>query len=193
VARADIFSLRRPSPVRIHSALSAATAEEPSYDGVGTTAATMPRGYRQARYQLHLGHGPDVFARALTALDTWAPQLRSGIVITPEDARPEQGQTVVQCIRMGPLWTLAACRIVYRIEQPDRAGYAYGSLSGHPVRGEEAFLIERDPAGVVRARIVVFSRPNHWLVRLGAPIGRLVQRRTAKAYLAGIRDYTLST
>ncbi len=187
-----MFSFRRPSAEDIQAVLTAAEMEEPTYDDVGATAATMPPGYRHARYQLHLGHGPAVFARAVTALDTWQPQLRTGIAVTPADARPDQGQTVVQLIRMGPVWALAACRVVYRVEQPDRVGFAYGSLSVHPVRGEEAFLIERDPAGVVRARIVVFSRPNHWVVRLGGPIGRLVQRRTAKSYLAGIRSYVLS-
>lgn len=186
-----MFFLRRPGPEQIAEVLEAAREEEPAYDGVGSTAATMPTGYRQARYQLHLGHGADVFSRAASALDSWQPQLRSGITVHPVDVEPRQGQTVVQCIRMGPLWTLAACRIVYRVDQPDRTGYAYGSLAAHPVRGEEAFLIERDPAGVVRARIVVFSRPNHWLVRLGGPIGRLVQRRRAKAYLAGIRSSVL--
>lgn len=149
----------------------------------------MPKGYRQARHQLHLGHGAKLFARGVEALDTWQPQLRTGITLTPSDVRPEPGQTVVQCIRTGPLWALATCRIVYRVDRPDRAGFAYGSLAVHPVRGEEAFLIERDPTGVVRARIVVFSKPNHWLVRLSAPVGWFVQRRRAKAYLAAIRDF----
>ncbi len=187
-----MFSLRRPTPETIQTVLSAAVQQEPAYDGVGSTAQTMPKGYRQARHQVHLGHGADVFARGVQALDSWQPQLRTGITLTPPDARPEQGHTIVQCIRMGPLWALAACRIVYRFDRPDRVGFAYGSLATHPVRGEEAFLIERDAAGVVRARIVVFSRPNHWLVRLGAPVGWFVQRRRAKAYLAGIREFVRS-
>jgi uncharacterized protein (UPF0548 family) len=189
-----VFSWRRPSSEGVQAVLTAAEVEEPAYDGVGSTAATAtPTGYPRRQYQLHLGHGEAVFTRAVAALDTWQPQLRTGITVTPTDAEPRPGQTVVQCLRIGPVWALAACRIIYRLEQPDRVGFAYGSLSVHPVRGEEAFLIERDPAGVVRAKIVVFSRPNHWLVRLGGPIGRLVQGRRAKAYLAGIRSYTLSS
>lgn len=187
-----MFSLHRPSPEQIQAVLREAEQQQPAYDGVGSTAATAPKGYRQDRHQLHLGHGAHVFTRGVHALDSWQPQLRNGIAIAPTDAEPRPGQTVVQCIRMGPLWALAACRIVYRVEQPDSVGYAYGSLAVHPVQGEEAFLIERDPAGVVRARIVVFSRPNHWLVRLGGPIGRVVQRSTAKAYLAGIRRHVQS-
>lgn len=184
-----MFSLRRPSPERIAAVLAAAESEEPTYDGVGSTAAISPQGYRTSRHQVHLGHGAAVFARGVAALDGWQAQRSVGTTITPDGATPRPGETIVQCIRLGPLWALAACRVVYRTEQPDRVGYAYGSLSEHPVRGEEAFLIERDPAGVVRARIVVFSRPNHWLVRLGGPIGRLVQRRTARAYLEGIRSH----
>lgn len=179
-------------PEQIQAILAAAQSEEPAYDGVGSTAATMPRGYRQGRYQLHVGHGAAIFARAVEALDGWQAQRSVGITITPADAVAQPGGTVVQSIRVWPLWVLAPCRIVYRVEHPDRVGFAYGSLSGHPVRGEEAFLIERDAAGVVRARILVFSRPNHWLVRLAGPISRVQQRRTAKAYLAGIRSYVLS-
>lgn len=189
------FSWSRPSPEQIAAALTAARQQQPAYDGVGSTAATsltaVPKGYRQGRYQLHLGHGAAVFTRAVEALDSWQAQRGTGITVTPADAVPQAGQTIVQCIRMGPLWTLAPCRVVYRIEEPDRVGFGYGSLAAHPVRGEEAFLVERDAAGVVRVRILVFSKPNRWLVRLGGPIGRFIQWRTAKAYLAGIRRYVL--
>jgi uncharacterized protein (UPF0548 family) len=40
----------------------------------------------------------------------------------------------------------APCRIVYVIDEPDRRGFAYGTLPGHPERGEEAFIISRRPA-----------------------------------------------
>jgi len=181
-----VFSLRRPGPDQLAIALDRARSEQPNYDGIGGTLTTEPAGYRRAEVQRHIGSGQVVFDRAVAALDGWQAQRYAGVVVTPPEVRPVQGETVVQVLRIGPLWATAACRIVYRVETPDRVGFAYGSLSEHPVRGEEAFLVERDPAGVVRARIVVFSRPRHWLVRLGGPIGRLVQRRTAGKYADGI-------
>ncbi len=185
-----MFSLRRPGADQLAAALERARAEQPAYDGVGGTDANPPAGYRIRRYQRHLGHGPATFDRAAAAVDSWAAQRHRGILLVPDDVVPDVGATVVQAIRLGPVWVRAACRVVYRAESEDRAGFAYGSLSEHPVRGEEAFLVERDAAGVVRARIVVFSRPNHWLTRLGGPITALVQARAARTYLAGIAEAT---
>lgn len=181
-----MFSLRRPVPDQLDAALDRARTEQPSYDGIGGTLGTAPAGYRRAEVQRHIGSGQVVFDRAAAALEDWAAQRYAGVAVLPPGVRPAEGETVVQVLQIGPLWAVAACRIVYRVETPDRVGFAYGSLSQHPVQGEEAFLVERDPAGVVRARIVVFSRPRHWLVRLGGPVGRLVQRRTAGKYANGI-------
>lgn len=134
----------------------------------------------------HVGSGQPAFDAAVAAVDSWAAQRHAGIEVYPPQARPAEGETVVQLLRLGPLWATATCRIIYRLDEADRAGFAYGTLPVHPVHGEEAFLVERDAAGVVRATISVFSRPNHWLVRLGGPIGRLLQRRTARTYAEGI-------
>lgn len=183
-----MFSLRRPSPEQLASALTAAKDEQPTYDGIGATASDRetPAGYRGAIVRRHVGSGQSAFDAASAAADTWAAQRHAGVEVYPPQARPVEGETVVQVLRLGPLWATAACRIVYRLAETDRAGFAYGTLSRHPVRGEEAFLVERDAVGVVRVRIAVFSRPNHWLVRLGGPLGRLVQRRTAGRYADGI-------
>ena len=35
------------------------------------------------------------------------------------------------------------CRIVLVVEEPNRYGFAYGTLSVHPERGEEAFIVSR--------------------------------------------------
>jgi uncharacterized protein (UPF0548 family) len=50
------------------------------------------------------------------------------------------------------------CRIVYCSDEPNRFGFAYGTLLGHPERGEEAFHVVRGPDDSVTAHIVAFSR-----------------------------------
>lgn len=183
-----MISLRRPSPARLEAEPVAARAGSPSYDGVGCAvgAAAVPAGFRRTDVRRHLGSGQPVFDAAVQAVDGWAAQRHAQVRVTPSGVRPDEGETVVQVIRRWPLWITAPCRIVYRLDEPDRAGFAYGTLPGHPVRGEEAFLVERDAVGVVRVRIIAVSRPDHWSVRLGAPVGRLVQRRTAARYADGI-------
>src|SRR3712207_7231330 len=66
-----------------------------------------------------------------------------------------------------PYTTLFRSRVVYTVEEPDRAGFAYGTLPGHPERGEELFLLDRAPDGQLRLTISAFSRPATWLARAG--------------------------
>jgi len=50
--------------------------------------------------------------------------------------------------------------VVVVIDEPSRRGFAYGTLPGHPLHGEERFTVELDGAGSVWLRIVSFSRPD---------------------------------
>ncbi len=59
----------------------------------------------------------------------------------------------------GPVRITAPCRVVYTVNEPDRQGFACGTLPGHPECGEEAFLVERDDDGAVTFAITAFSRP----------------------------------
>ena len=76
-----------------------------------------------------------------------------------------------------------ACRIVTVIdeESPRRFGFTYGTLPGHAECGEERFLLEMDEAGDVWFDILAFSRPRHWLAKLGYPIVRRLQKSFAPA------------
>lgn len=51
----------------------------------------------------------------------------------------------------------------------------------------EAFHVVKDGSRIV-IRVTAFSRPGHPLVRLGAPMGRLIQLRMNKAYLLAMRQ-----
>jgi uncharacterized protein (UPF0548 family) len=78
-------------------------------------------------------------------------------------------------MRMG-LWPFRIpARVVYVVDEPGRRGFAYGTLPGHPERGEEAFVVERMADGSVWLVIRAFSRPAGPLIWLGYPIARLLQ------------------
>lgn len=87
---------------------------------------------------------------------------------------------------LGPLRVLAPCRIVYVLEEPYRRGFAYGTLPGHPERGEESFVVTRSPDGEVRFTVTAFSRPADLLARLGAPVAGRIQRRVTRRYVEGL-------
>ncbi|MBI5160997.1 MAG: DUF1990 domain-containing protein [Micrococcales bacterium] len=78
------------------------------------------------------------------------------------------------------------CRVVYVVDEPQRRGFAYGTLPGHAARGEEAFLVDRRDDGSVWITIRAFSRPATpfwWLVD---PILRVVQRVFTQRYLRAL-------
>ncbi len=105
-----------------------------------------------------------------------------------EDGSPyiSSGMTAVLKVPFGPFTATAPVRVVYVIDEPNRIGFAYGSLHGHPISGEEAFLIEQHPDGSVVLRVRRFSRPASRLGRLAAPVVRWQQRRMTTRYLRAL-------
>jgi uncharacterized protein (UPF0548 family) len=77
---------------------------------------------------------------------------------------------------------------VYVTDEADRFGFAYGTLTGHPEQGEEAFHVERTDSGA-RFTIVAFSRPAHPLALIGRPFARRLQTSTTQRHLAGLRAF----
>jgi uncharacterized protein (UPF0548 family) len=161
-----------------------------TYEEVGTTAGpVLPKGYHHARVSVELGRGADVWARAQESVRTWQAHRRAGATIYPDATLLAVGTEVVATFRLGPLFIVAPCRVVYVTAEPDRFGFAYGTLPGHPERGEEAFHVARSDDGTVRFEIVAFSRPATAMARLSGPLARLVQNRTTHLYLDGVREY----
>jgi uncharacterized protein (UPF0548 family) len=74
-------------------------------------------------------------------------------------------------------WRLRHAERAYYITEPRRFGFAYGTLPGHVESGEERFLIELADDDSVWYDILAFSRPNHFLTRLGYPFVRRLQKR----------------
>lgn len=86
---------------------------------------------------------------------------------------------------VGPVSLRIPCRVAYVVEEPDRVGFAYGTLPGHPECGEEFFAVERRGGGatmVVRA----FSKPATLLARVGGPVTRRVQSVMTDRYLRAL-------
>ena len=153
-----------------------------TYDHIGATlTGRTPEGYRHDRHEIVLPALPDAFGRGVAGIRAWAPHRGAGLTVVPAHP-PEVGATVAVAVPIGPITAVAVCRIVSVVDEPDRFGFAYGTLPGHPERGEEAFLIERRNSRAV-FKIIVFSRPAELLARLGGPVTRRIQHATTKRYL----------
>lgn len=176
-----MLAIKRPTPERLREYLATQASAAFTYPEVGATAATLPRGYSVYQGRSELGRGARCFQLARHALDRWA-QLRLGwLEVLPCDAPLQIGEVVAVGARLFGVWSFNACRIIYVVDEADpvaRYGFAYGTLPDHMAVGEERFLVEWNPADdIVWFGITVFSRPRHWLARLGYPALAYVQRR----------------
>lgn len=107
----------------------------------------------------------------------------AGLRVRPDSVAADVGVRVL--LRIGPV--RAPCQVVWRKEEETSAGFAYGTLVGHPECGEEAFLVEQRPDGVVVFTVWAFSRPAAWYLRAVGPLGRWVQRVAAGHYGRSLR------
>jgi uncharacterized protein (UPF0548 family) len=187
-----VFRVTRPSATELEALLEAARASEPSYPAIGSTRETVPApaGFRHDETSRMIT-GSQAFERARQGLQTWQTHLGAGADVFPRVFGPDD--TVIVILGLGPMHVLAFCRIIYVIDEPDRFGFAYGSLPGHPEQGEEAFVAERSGPTAVRFVIRAFSRPAEPLVKVTAPIARIIQKRMTVSYLQALERYIQST
>jgi len=170
--------------------LESLRSAELTYPAVGATlAGSRPAGFRYDHHGIALGFGDVTFERGVRGLKGWRAHGAPGIRVFPDDAEICPGQTVVVSLGLPFLALAAPCRIVEVIDEPDRWGFAYGTMPGHPEEGEEAFCVSRAGDGSVRFDITSLSRPGHLLVRLSGPIARGLQTMGAMSYLRALRRY----
>lgn len=145
-----------------------------------------PPGYWRLEESRTLGAGDDVLQAASDLLLSWRMHERAGFRVRASSVEIQPGTVLMLSTRLGPLPVRAPCRVVRTIHEPCRVGFAYGTLPGHPVSGEEEFLLQQGDDGTVVATITAVSRPRTPLARLGARITRREQRQIAARYLSAL-------
>ena len=154
-----------------------------TYPEVGATAATLPAGYKQVRLSRRIGTGRDRFDQAADVVMRYGMLRGAGLRVTATTEVAQVGTDVLG--RLGPF--VAPCRVVYVTEGPNRRGFAYGSLLGHAVSGEEMFGVHYDPSDDgVYSDVVAFSRPATWWSLLGTPVLSVAQRIVTMRYLNAV-------
>jgi uncharacterized protein (UPF0548 family) len=190
----------RPTPAQVEHFLEEQRALPLTYAQRGLTRdegllAAAPRGFVLDHNRQRLGEGPAAFAAARAALRGWRMFPAPWTAVEPHPAPLEAERAVAVLVRTAGLWWMGAARIVYVLDEPRRFGFAYGTLPGHPECGEERFLVEALDDGSVWYDLRAFSRPRHWVARLGHPVTRALQRRFAReskaAMAAAVADDTV--
>lgn len=169
----------RRSRADIARRVAALVDAAPTYDHVGSTVSGEPP---PGVSVLHVERVvPGDVAAAAAALARWAAHDGIGARVVP-DRPPTVGATVAIAVPAGPFELLVVDRVVAVVDEPGRVGFAYGTLPGHPERGEELFVATTAGAGTVRLVVVAHSRPVG-LAALVPPIVRALQRAAANRYL----------
>ncbi|KRE31738.1 hypothetical protein ASG82_01795 [Mycobacterium sp. Soil538] len=154
-----------------------------TYAEVGATAGSPPPGYRFLRKTSVIGRGRARFEQAAEEGMRFGMLRGAGVRVEATTPTAEVGTDVLG--HLGPV--PAPCRVVYVVDEPDRRGFAYGTLAGHAVRGEELFLVRYEaPTSEVVAEVAAFSRPATWWSRLGSPVTSVLQRLIAARYLRAL-------
>jgi uncharacterized protein (UPF0548 family) len=175
--KADLVKLSDLDGLALTYAEVGATNALPD-DAIGRLA-----NYHHAHAAARIGCGRVRFEEAADAVMRYGMLRGAGVRVTASTEIAEVGTLVLG--RLGPVY--APCRVVYVIDQPNRRGFAYGTLPGHAEAGEEFFGVRYDPASEsVYAEVAAFSRPNTWWSKAGAPVAALVQRIVTKRYLKAL-------
>jgi uncharacterized protein (UPF0548 family) len=165
-----------------------------NYPGIGSTEhGQAPEGFPCLVSRTHLGQGPDTYRRVAQGILTWQLQKRSGLRVRTNSDTVVPGARVVSGFGVGLFRINAPCEVVWVRrpvpgDGPQRAGFGYGTLPGHPVRGEEAFEVEIDAEGRVSLKITAFSRPSNWFYAAGGSLAGRAQRHVTSRYIASAHE-----
>ncbi|WP_051839918.1 DUF1990 family protein [Streptomyces sp. NRRL F-5126] len=150
---------------------AARTSESFNYPEVGATRlGPLPDGYRHLHYRTRIGRGRTAFDLAGTAVTTWRMHRLSGARVRAASAWVRPGTVVEVALGAGPLRIPARCRVVWALYERDRTGFGYGAVTGHPLHGEESFVVDMREDGSVWFTVMAFSRPNRWYTRAVGPL-----------------------
>ena len=173
--------LRRTTPEQL--------ADAPfTYPEVGATRDdALPAGYDLVQRSHVVGAGRPQFDRAAAAVFRWTAQRGAGLRVQATGPASTPGTVVLMTAGLRRLGLDIPCRVVWVVDEPDRRGFGYGTLPGHPESGEESFVVSLRPDGQVVYELRAFSRLATRLSRLGGPVSHRVQTLALDRYVTAIR------
>ncbi|WP_241975235.1 MULTISPECIES: DUF1990 family protein [unclassified Cryobacterium] len=99
-------------------------------------------GYRRSEVSAVVGRGDSVWERVARDVLRWRVKTASGFAV--DSTSPvSQGDRVVVTARLLKVTVVEPVEVVAVVKEFDRVGFAYRTMPGHPVSGEEAFIVHR--------------------------------------------------
>ena len=142
-------------------------------------------GFRTFAATALVGHGDEVWDRASTDVLLWKVKTRSGFRVDSTGPVVAGERTEVTVGVLG-ITVVEPVEVVAVVQEAGRVGFSYRTLPGHPVSGEEAFIVHRDGDEVwLTLRSLTRAAPQQpW--RLAFPLLLLAQRMVRRRYLRSL-------
>lgn len=115
----------------------------------------------------------------------WGVKTASGFTVDSSGPVSE-GEHVTVTARVLAVTVVEPVEVVAVVDEPDRVGFSYRTLPGHPVSGEEAFIVHRDGEDI-RLTVRSLTRPSPqqpW--RVLYPFLRVAQLIARQRYLRAL-------
>lgn len=144
-----------------------------------------PAGYRRFERTTVVGTGDAAWSRACADLLRWRVKTRSGFTVSPA-AEVEVGDRPIITARAAGLSIREPVEVVAVVREPACVGFAYRTLAGHPVRGEEAFILRRH-GDAVTLTLRSLTRPSAqpgWALLY--PLLRVAQAMARRRYRSAL-------
>lgn len=142
-----------------------------------------PEGYRRWQGSAVLGSGDDVWRRARRGVLRWEVKTRTGLFALGSAEPVRSGDHRVVSAEAFGVRVREPVEVVDVVTARDRVGFSYRALPGHPIRGEEAFIVHRDGDRAVLT-VRSLARPAEsgaWRVLF--PLLLVAQRLVRRRYL----------
>jgi uncharacterized protein (UPF0548 family) len=160
-----------------------------NYAEVGATKQDrLPRRFRDLYLETTAGTGTDAFTHLADRLMGWRIHADSGLDIAASRDRAEPGAVLMATYRIVGIPVRSRCRVLYVIDEQHCRGFCYGTLPGHPLRGEERFVVEHRDDDTVVLSVRSFSLPARLLPLLGMPVTQRMQDKINHHYLEAARQ-----
>ena len=133
--------LRRPRKEQLAGLLARCREDKLTYRPTGgSLGGVVPRGFHRRTWTTTLPDA-EAFDRACDAIRGvgCAPRRRAS-TLWPR-SRCAVGTNVAMSAPLPVGFVEITCRVVAIVDEPDRFGFAYGTLPVHPEQGEESFLV----------------------------------------------------
>jgi uncharacterized protein (UPF0548 family) len=150
---------------------------------------TTPGGYLRAERSADVGSGEAAWAAASAALLEWGVKTRSGFSVTPPGPAVAGARPTIVVRALG-VTVREPVEVLEVAHTPLRVALAYRTLPGHPVRGEEAFILHRGaPGEEFSLTLRSLTRPSdRWWWALAFPALLVAQAVVRRRYFRALRE-----